>query len=190
MNATCLNSSDCSAALPMADYGAVIICTTVLLALAATLIIVLNPLCLVVLYRARGIQETTKMFMALLTVSDFCIGLVSAFPTLSVYISGKWVLGEFLCTILGIVSPACYIISTFSLLLLTVDRYVAIIHSLRYPSLVTLHRTKVIVALLWSIALILCVLLFGILTRAVINTETQQCDYAMYPVFKYFTVCG
>ena len=69
MNATCLNSSDCSAALPMADYGAVIICTTVLLALAATLIIVLNPLCLV-LYRAKGIQEMTKIFMALLTVSD------------------------------------------------------------------------------------------------------------------------
>ena len=190
MNVTCLNATNCSHELPISDHGPFMVFTTVLLALTVFLIILLNSLSLLVLHRARGIQETTKIFMVSLAVSDLCVGLFSALPDLLQAISRKWVLGEFLCTALGIVSPACYMISTFSLLLLTVDRYVAIIHSLQYPRLLSPRRTKVIVALLWSVSLILCVLLFGLLAKSAMNTANQQCWRSLGIVFKCFTVCG
>ena len=104
-------------------------------------------------------------------------------------ISGKWMLGEFLCILLGIFRLACSFIRVTCLLLLTVDRYVAIIHSLRYPNLVTLQRVKVIVALLWSLSLVMSVLLFGVLTKATINTDTRICDYTLNTVFKCMTIC-
>ena len=44
---------------------------SVVMVLNIILAITLNPLCIVALHRATGIQETTKLFMASLTVSDF-----------------------------------------------------------------------------------------------------------------------
>ena len=83
MNALCLSAAHCSYTLPIGDSRAFVVFTCVLMALAATLIIVLNPLCLVVLYHARDIQKTTKIFITLLTVSDLhlcqeiwpCVGI-------------------------------------------------------------------------------------------------------------------
>ena len=90
MNATGINAS----AMPNQDLGhdrqEIPAILAVLLALTITLIVVLNPLCLLVLHRARGIQETTKMFLASLTISDICNGIFIAGPELISLVSKRW----------------------------------------------------------------------------------------------------
>ncbi|XP_038077146.1 octopamine receptor beta-2R-like [Patiria miniata] len=157
---------------PQLDAYEVFVC--VLSALTVVLILTLNPICLVVLHRASGIQETTKVFMASLTVSDICIGLFWVLPDLTQYFNRKWVLGSFLCTAIGVASTSLGGLSMFSLLLLTVDRFVAIVYSLRYPTLVTLKKAKTIVAITWSMTLTFSIIAFGIFLPYVISPSAPR----------------
>ncbi|XP_038074873.1 histamine H2 receptor-like [Patiria miniata] len=148
----------------------------VLTALTFVLILTLNPICLVVLHRASGIQETTKVFMASLTVSDICVGLLWLLPQLTQDFNGEWVLGSFLCTAWGVSFPLPAGLGVLSLVLLTMDRFVAIVYSLRYPTLMTLKKAKITVAITWSLALAFCIIVFGILLPSAISpVEPRNC---------------
>ena len=129
------------------------ICAIVLLTITLILIVTLNPLCLVVLRRVSGIQETTKLFMMSLTMCDLCTGVFCGIPELTNKITQIWVLGDFLCAMSDILDPTFFTINILSLLLLTIDRFIAIVHSLHYPSLMTPKRAKVIVSLVWILTL-------------------------------------
>ncbi|XP_038074875.1 beta-2 adrenergic receptor-like [Patiria miniata] len=140
----------------------------VLTALTFVLILTLNPICLVVLHRASGIQETTKVFMASLSVSDICIGLF-----LVLDFNGEWVL-SFLCTAWGVSAPSFGALSIFSLVLLTVDRFVAIVYSLRYPTLMTLKKAEIIVAITWILTLTFFTIVSGIVLPNAIYPEAPH----------------
>ncbi|XP_038077145.1 beta-1 adrenergic receptor-like [Patiria miniata] len=146
----------------------------VLTALTVVLILTLNPICVVMLHRASGIQETTKVFMASLTVSDICIGLFWVLPELTQHFNRKWVLGSFLCTVWGVTSTYLGGLSMFSLVLMTVDRFVAIVYSLRYPTLMTLKKAKTIVAITWSMTLAIGIIAFGIFLPHVISPSAPR----------------
>ncbi|XP_038066803.1 beta-1 adrenergic receptor-like [Patiria miniata] len=159
---------------PQLDPLEVFVC--VLTALTVVLILTLNPICLVVLHRASGIQETTKVSMASLTVSDICVGLLWVLPQLTQEFNGEWVLGSFLCTAWGVLFPLPAGLGVLSLVLLTVDRFVAIVYSLRYPTLMTLKKAKIIVAITWSLALAFSIIVCGILLpRAISPVEPRTC---------------
>ena len=61
-----------------------------------------------------------------------------------------------------------------SLLLLTIDRYIAISHPLRYPTMMTVFRSKVMVCSTWVIALISCILVYGIYENAAVLQYTSH----------------
>ncbi|XP_038077148.1 octopamine receptor beta-2R-like [Patiria miniata] len=166
---------------PQLDAYEISVC--VLSALTVVLILTLNPICLVVLHRASGIQETTKVFMASLTVSDICIGLFWVLPELTQHFNRKWVLGSFLCTVWGVSLLSFGGLSVFSLVLLTVDRFFAIVYSLRYPTLMTLKKAKIIVAITWSMTLTFNIIVFGIFLPNAISPF--KC-YVMWSNFKIF----
>ncbi|XP_038077147.1 beta-1 adrenergic receptor-like [Patiria miniata] len=164
---------------PQLDAYEVSVC--VLTALTVVLILTLNPICLVVLHRASGIQETTKVFMASLTVSDICTGLFWVLPDLTQHFNRKWVLGSFLCTAWGVTSSSLGGLSMFSLVLMTVDRFVAIVHSLRYPTLMTLKKAKTSVAITWSMTLTFSIIAFGIFLPSVISPSApRECNFTIH----------
>ncbi|XP_038066543.1 melanocyte-stimulating hormone receptor-like [Patiria miniata] len=153
----------------------------VMLALTTILVVVLNPLCLVVLRRTSSIQDTTKTFMASLTISDLCTGIFWGIPKLIEYASVVTpALEDFICVMASLVAPLFFTTSILSLLLMTIDRYIAIVHSLHYPRLMTLWRSKVIVALVWVAALVEQVAL-SITAEAqsslLCNFDCAVCDY-------------
>ena len=77
MDATGLNSTTVTGELPSVHshlqepttiIGIVLLCVVIIL------IVVFNSVGLVVLHCAHGIQKTTKVFMASLTIADLCFG--------------------------------------------------------------------------------------------------------------------
>ncbi|XP_071807155.1 histamine H2 receptor-like [Asterias amurensis] len=129
--------------------------TFVLFFLSIALIIVLNSVCLVVLRHVRGIQETTRVFMMSLTLSDLCTGIIFGIPDLYYIISTSWIVSGSFCKILPYLTTTLITINALSMVLLTIDRFLAIAYSLNYPRLMTLKRSKVMVTLVWSLTIIL-----------------------------------
>ena len=129
--------------------------TFVLLFLTIALTLVLNPVCLMVLRHVRGIQETTKLFMMSLTLSDLCTGIIFGIPNLYYFIFTSWIVSGSFCKILPFIQTALITINALSMVLLTIDRFLAIAYPLHYPRLMTLTRSKVMITLVWSLPIIL-----------------------------------
>ena len=127
--------------------------TFALFCLTVALIVVLNSVCLVVLRRVRGVQETTKMFMMSLTLSDLCFGIFYGSASLLYFVS-TWIISGPLCKVLPYVIATLITINALSMVLLTIDRFLAITYSLHYPRLMTLKRSKVMITLVWMVTLI------------------------------------
>ncbi|XP_037646244.1 trace amine-associated receptor 13c-like [Sebastes umbrosus] len=98
-------------------------------------------------YLSRQVQTPTNLLLLSLAVSDFCVGLLMLLQT--VLIDGCWYFGPILCAVYYV---SDYIITSASIgtmVLISVDRYVAICDPLRYPTKITQKRVQVSVCLCW-----------------------------------------
>ena len=154
--------------------------TFVLFFTTIALIVVLNSVCLVVLRKVRGIPETTKLFMMSLTLSDLCTGTFYGIPILYYSMSTSWIISAAYCTILPFIIITLVTINASSMVMLTIDRFLAITYSLHYPRLMTLKRSKVTVTLVWTLTLVIYSASFYILDR------TQHKEMSNEQVF----LCG
>lgn len=65
-----------------------------------------------------------------------------------------WNYGAVWCQIAGITHGTSVTLSIYSLALISVDRYLAILHPLRYPVLMTPARCYTIIAIMWVVAVL------------------------------------
>ncbi|XP_038055651.1 melanocortin receptor 4-like [Patiria miniata] len=114
---------------------------------------------LVTLRRVTSIQPTTKIFMASLTLSDLCNSLWWILYLIALF-AGSWFMGEFLCAANLMMSSLFNALSICALLLLTVDRYIAISRPLRYPSIMTVLKSKIIVCSTWATIIVSSILIY------------------------------
>ncbi|XP_037646040.1 trace amine-associated receptor 13c-like [Sebastes umbrosus] len=98
-------------------------------------------------HRNRQLQTPTNLLLLSLAVSDFFMGFVMCFQV--VLIDGCWFLGDLMCILYYVID---YIISSASIgtmVLISVDRYVAICDPLHYPTKVTQKTVTMSVCLCW-----------------------------------------
>uniref|UniRef100_A0A3B5MH19 G-protein coupled receptors family 1 profile domain-containing protein n=1 Tax=Xiphophorus couchianus TaxID=32473 RepID=A0A3B5MH19_9TELE len=117
-----------------------------------------NLLVIISIYHFKRLHSPTNILLLSLAVSDCLVGFLISFQI--VLIDGCWYLGDIMCAIYFILD---YIITTSSIgtmVLISIDRYVAICYPLRYPSKVTTERVKMCVSLFWMCSILYhCVLL-------------------------------
>ncbi|XP_019500134.1 PREDICTED: alpha-1D adrenergic receptor [Hipposideros armiger] len=70
---------------------------------------------------------------------------------------GFWAFGRAFCDVWAAVDVLCCTASILSLCTISVDRYVGVRHSLKYPSIMTERKAAAILALLWVVALVVSV---------------------------------
>ena len=87
--------------------------------------------------------------MISLNSADLAIGLLFGIPTTVHWILSWWPFGSVLCMFHGILGNEIFTASTLSVMLLTIDRYIAIYYPLRYPSIMTLTHGRVMVLCVW-----------------------------------------
>ncbi|KAK3094208.1 hypothetical protein FSP39_025460 [Pinctada imbricata] len=122
-----------------------------------------NSLVLISLNRFRfRFRKTTNLFIGSLSAADCTVASVTLPLYAAFYFRGEQLSKyKYLCLI-KYSSVICTMgASLLSLLAIACDRYIAIIHPLRYPALMTRKRAKVIIALIWIYEILVLVIPLG-----------------------------
>ncbi|XP_026150756.1 trace amine-associated receptor 4-like [Mastacembelus armatus] len=129
-----------------------IMLTYFILSCISVLTAFLNLLVIISISHFKQLHTPTNLLILSLAVSDFFVGLLMLFQTM--LIDGCWFLGDLMCSL---VQYMAYIITTASvgtMVLISIDRYVAICDPLHYSIRVTQKRVQVCVCLCWSCSVI------------------------------------
>ncbi|XP_073329899.1 trace amine-associated receptor 13c-like [Pagrus major] len=129
----------------------------VLLSSISLITVSLNLLVIISISHFRQLHTPTNLLLLSLAVSDLLVGLV-LMPVEIIYIESCWFLGDILCTMYYVVDYIITSASVANMVLISIDRYIAICEPLQYPTKVTTRRAQICVCLSW-----VCSVLFRIL---------------------------
>ncbi|XP_033837700.1 trace amine-associated receptor 1-like [Periophthalmus magnuspinnatus] len=125
-----------------------------LLALISLLTVVLNLLVIVSIFHFRQLHTPTNALLQSLAVSDLVVGLL-VMPIEGVrYMEMCWLLGRLLCALTPYVSYCLLSASLGNMVLISIDRYLAICDPLLYSSKVSLSRVRALICLCWACSLL------------------------------------
>ena len=159
-----------------------LVALTVINLLAVLPTMLLNALVIVAVATRHRLQSTSNVLVACLAGADLLNGLVNqnieiALELTRIFSDGPYCgLGK--ASIVAMSGLA--VLSLGNLVLMSIDRYISIKHSLRYTTIVTKQRIKTGLLVAWAIALLVT---FHELTLAVIDSGTH-----LY--FLYMNVIG
>ncbi|KAM9709321.1 trace amine-associated receptor 13c-like [Menidia menidia] len=108
----------------------------------------LNLLVIISISHYRQLHTPTNIILLSLAVSDFLVGFL-LMPLEILKKSTCWILGDIVCVLYGYL--ICFIVSASSgnIILISVDRYIAICDPLHYPTRITMTRIKCCICLCW-----------------------------------------
>ncbi len=114
-----------------------------------------NLLNLIVLGSTPSLRNCHGFLLISLSIADFGTGVFSA---LSIYplakASSSWPYGDALCLVTAYLLDTCQDASAIMLVVLSIERYIAVVHPLRYSQLVTKTRTLYVSLLGWTVCLV------------------------------------
>ncbi|XP_061580359.1 trace amine-associated receptor 13c-like [Cololabis saira] len=149
--------SNISCRKPVSSWPELVLLRVVLLSISL-LTVTLNLLIIISVSHFRRLHTPTNVLLLSLAVSDFLVGLL-LMPGEILLTTTCWSLGDVSCSLYFFMLFTITCASIGHMVLISVDRYVAICYPLHYPSRVTDKRVKMCVCLYW-----LCSLLYGGLT--------------------------
>ncbi|KAJ7312014.1 hypothetical protein JRQ81_006343 [Phrynocephalus forsythii] len=120
-----------------------------------------NTLVLVVLGRlrpgGRPSRSATNIFILNLSVADFSF-LVFCVPfQATIYSLPEWVFGAFFCKWVHYLAMATMLVSIFTLVAMSVDRYIAVVHAKRSLCIRSKRNATLGVGLIWVLSLLFAI---------------------------------
>ncbi|XP_023147445.2 trace amine-associated receptor 13c-like [Amphiprion ocellaris] len=124
----------------------------ILLSFIALLTATLNLLIIISISHFKKLHTPTNLLLLSLAVSDFFVGLLMSFQI--ILTDGCWFLGDVLCTLYCALDYIITSASVGTMVLISVDRYVAICDPLHYHTKVTMRRATVCTCLCWACSIL------------------------------------
>ncbi|XP_023250928.1 trace amine-associated receptor 13c-like [Seriola lalandi dorsalis] len=119
-----------------------------LLCCITLLTVVLNLLVIISISHFRQLHTTTNLFLLSLAVADFLVGFLQM-PAEILVFQGCWILGDIMCGVIFFLSYLIVSVSVGNMVLISIDRYMAICDPMFYNTKVTLRRIQYCVCLCW-----------------------------------------
>ncbi|XP_028330342.1 trace amine-associated receptor 13c-like [Gouania willdenowi] len=156
----------------------------IILSSITVLTLTLNLLVIISILHFRKLHTPTNFLLLSLAVSDFSVGFVMVF--LILLIDGCWFLGADWCVFYVILSFVSTSGSVGTVVLISVDRYVAVCDPMHYQTKVTKNRAKMSIVLCWAgSTLFQCLKLnYNIENTGQFDFCAGECVINIYPVAK------
>ncbi|XP_028327358.1 trace amine-associated receptor 13c-like [Gouania willdenowi] len=130
----------------------------IILSSISVLTVTLNLLVVISISHFKKLHTATNFFLLSLALSDFSVGFVWIFQTL--LLDGCWFLSEGWCVFNAVLTAVAASISVGTVVLISVDRYVAVCDPMHYSTKVTASRAKISIVLCWLCSVICYTALF------------------------------
>ncbi|CAF0870389.1 unnamed protein product [Rotaria sordida] len=112
-----------------------------------------NALVCLIVFHFMGIVTVTNLFIANLALTDLFIGLFCIpIVLISDYLLSDWPFGTFMCKFTSFAQSVFVVCTVYTLIAMSVDRYIAIIHPLN-PKL-TRKQCRLLIGLLWTFSIL------------------------------------
>nr|XP_046260198.1 trace amine-associated receptor 13c-like [Scatophagus argus] len=132
----------------------------VLLSSISLITVTLNLLVIISISHFRQLHTPTNLLILSLAISDLLVGLL-LMPVEIIYIEACWFLGDILCTLYYLADYIITSASVANMVLISVDRYIAICDPLHYSTKVTKRRAETSVLLCWVCSIFYRILLLN-----------------------------
>ena len=124
---------------------------SILYGIISLIAVIGNALVIVVIVRNRKMHSVTNMFIANLAVADVVIGIFAVPFQYQAALLQRWVLPHFMCSLAPFVQVLSVNISIFTLMVISIDRYRAVIHPLKPRC--TKTTAKIVMVVTWIIGI-------------------------------------
>ncbi|XP_068602696.1 trace amine-associated receptor 13c-like [Brachionichthys hirsutus] len=156
--------------------------TYIILSFICIVTVILNMMVIISISHFKQLHTSTNLLLLSLAVSDCIVGLFIVFQI--DLIDGCWFSGDIICAVYFTLGNVSTCASIETMVLISIDRYVAICHPLHYSTKVTIKRINVCVCLCWMFSVLVhCPFLMNNLEKpGGFNSCVGQCvitlDYA------------
>ncbi|XP_072515664.1 trace amine-associated receptor 6-like [Salminus brasiliensis] len=114
----------------------------------------LNLLVIISISHFKQLHTPTNLLILSLAVADLLVGMFVMPVKIMQLIDSCWYLGETACSVSEIISGYSMAASLCSLILIAVDRYIAVSDPLLYSIRITVSKTSLFISLGWSLGLL------------------------------------
>ncbi|XP_068186168.1 trace amine-associated receptor 13c-like [Antennarius striatus] len=119
----------------------------IVMPLTSLVTVILNLLVIISISHFKQLHTPTNLLLLSLACSDFFVGVLFCFHIL--ISDGCWVLGAIMCTLYTILEFTTTSASVGTMVLISVDRYMAICDPLRYSTKINERRVTICICLCW-----------------------------------------
>ncbi|XP_034042288.1 trace amine-associated receptor 4-like [Thalassophryne amazonica] len=127
----------------------------ILMSSVSVLTVTLNLLVIISVSHFRQLHFPSNLLLLSLAVSDFLVGLL-VLPSEIFRQSACWFLGDLMCSLYNYVTLIITSASVGDMVLISVDRYVAVCDPLHYSTRVTVRRVQTSICMCWFTSVCYC----------------------------------
>lgn len=129
-----------------------------------------NTLVLMTVFKTRSLRKPSFFFVASLSLADLFVGLIVNPIYVAITILGVWVSDHPLYKVENFLWIQTLAATSFNLLVISCDRYLAIVHALRYNSMMTNKKAFVLIGVTW-LSSVLLALIFSLFMKQDFDDE-------------------
>ncbi|XP_045072745.1 trace amine-associated receptor 13c-like [Coregonus clupeaformis] len=142
----------------------------IFLALISVVTVFLNILVIISISHFKQLHTPTNLLILSLAVADLLVGLIVIPVTTVALMEPCWDFGEYFCGFYFYISFLCSSLSVGSLVLISIDRYVAVCDPLLYHSKITITRMMCCISITWCF----CIIYNAAIAKIFINVQVPS----------------
>ncbi|XP_036814977.1 trace amine-associated receptor 13c [Oncorhynchus mykiss] len=142
----------------------------IILSLISSVTVFLNLLVIISISHFKQLHTTTNLLILSLAVADLLVGLIVIPVTTVAIMESCWGFGEYFCVFHLYMAFLCTSLSLGNLVLISIDRYVAVCDPLLYHSKITITRMICCISITWCC----CIIYRAAIIKDIVNVQVPS----------------